>query len=510
MTGPMLDPVTLSVLASGLSGVAEEMGAALVRGAYSPNIKERRDSSAALFDAHGSMVAQAAHIPVHLGAMPEAVAAVMDRAPAPGDVWLLNDPYRGGTHLPDLTMVSPVEVDGRLVAYAVTRAHHDDVGGMSPGSMPSGSTELLQEGLVIPPVRVVAGGVAVDDVVDLVLANVRTPEVRRGDLRAQAAANGLAAGRLADLARRHGLNTLLAAFDDVQDYADRRTRELVAGLPNGSFRAEGSLEGDGVDEEPVPIVATVTVDGEAVDVDFSGTAPQVAGNLNCPIAVTRSACFFALRVLLPADVPANAGTYRALSIQAEPGSLLNARPPAAVVAGNVETSQRTADVVLDALGQMTEVPAEGMGTMNNVIVGGRGWSYYETIGGGQGASRRGPGPSGVHVGMSNTRNTPIEALELEYPMRVERYELRDGTGGSGRHRGGDGVVRAVRVLEPAEASVISERRRLAPQGRDGGGPGAVGRNLANGEALKAKDSRRLEAGDVIEVHTPGGGGWGDA
>jgi N-methylhydantoinase B len=507
-----LDPVTLSVMRSALEGVAAEMGTVLVRSAYSSNIKERRDCSAALFDDRGRMVAQAEHIPVHLGAMPESVAAVMARGAAPGDVFALNDPYTGGTHLPDITLVSPLAVEERLVGYAVTRAHHSDVGGMTPGSMPSGSRDLWQEGLVIPPVRLVRAGELDDDLLAILLANSRTPRLRRGDLRAQIAANQLAGHRLRELAERRGLDTLFAAYDEVLAYAERRTREALRVLPDGTYRASGELEGDGVSDADVPIAVAVTVNGDRMRIDFTGTADAVEGNVNCPIAVTRSACYFALRVLLPEDVPANAGTYAPLEIRAPEGSLVHAQPPHAVVAGNVETSQRLADIVLGALSQVADVPAAGQGTMNNVVIGGAGWTYYETIAGGQGASSRAAGPSGVHVGMTNTLNTPIEALELEYPMRVERYELVPGTGGRGAHPGGDGVVRSIRVLEPATVSLLTDRRRHRPQGARGGEPGAVGRNelgkWSDAEDLPPKTTRRLSAGELLIVVTPGGGGWG--
>ena len=508
MTRERLDPVTLSVLASALAGVAEEMGALLVRAAYSSNVKERRDCSTALFDARGRMVAQAEHIPVHLGAMPEAVEAVIARDPKPGDVFALNDPFAGGTHLPDITLVSPVAVAGEVVAYAVSRAHHSDVGGMTPGSMPSGSREIFQEGLVVPPVRILREGDEAEDVVALLLANVRTPVTRRGDLRAQIAANRLGGERLAELAGRHGLETLLAAFDDVIAYAERRAREAIRALPDGEYRAESEVEGDGVTDDDVPIRVRVAIAGDTLSVDFTGTAPAVPGNVNCPFAVTRSACVFALRVLLPDDLPTNAGASAPLDLLAPEGTLVNAQHPSAVVAGNVETSQRVADTVLLALAEATDLPAQGQGTMNNVVIGGRGWTYYETVGGGQGGSSRGPGPSGVHVGMSNTLNTPVEALELEYPLRVERYELRDGSGGAGRHTGGEGLVRAIRALEPATLSLLTDRRRHAPLGAAGGSHGAPGENLVNGERVAAKATRELAPGDLVTVATPGGGGWG--
>ena len=510
MSNGRLDPVTLSVLASALAGIAEEMGAVLIRGSYSSNIKERRDCSTALFDARGQMVAQAEHIPVHLGAMPEAVAAIKRRNPEPGDVFAINDPYSGGTHLPDITLVSPVALEGEILGYAVTRAHHSDVGGMRPGSAPSDSREIYQEGIIIPAVRLVRGGDYVDDVLDLLLANVRTPAIRRGDLRAQIAGNQIAEERVGELIERRGKEIVLAAFDEVISYTERRTREVIRDLPDGEYRAEDFMEGDGTADEDIPLRVKVRIKNDSMSIDFSGTSPAVRGNVNCPLAVTRSACYFALRVLLPGDVPANAGTYAPLDITAPKGSLVNAQSPSAVVAGNVETSSRIADTVLSALSGAAPLPAQGQGTMNNLVIGGAGWTYYETIGGGQGASHKGPGPSGVHVGMSNTLNTPTEAFELEYPMRVERYELLYGSGGEGEHRGGDGIVRSVRVLEPASLSLLTDRRRHGPRGVEGGEPGRVGHNLLNDEDLAPKVSRELEAGDVVTVETPGGGGYGRA
>jgi N-methylhydantoinase B len=504
-----IDPVTLSVFVNALTGIAEEMGAVLVRSSYSSNIKERRDCSCALFDADGLMIAQAEHIPVHLGAMGDTVAAVIERSPSPGDVFIVNDPFAGGSHLPDITLVAPVDVDGQIVAYTASRAHHSDVGGMTPGSMPAGSRTIFQEGIIVPPVRLVRYGEYVADVLELVLANVRTPELRRADLYAQIAANEIGAERMRALVQRHGLEFVRAGCAEVMAYGERRTREILRALPDGTYTADGEIEGDGVDDVDIPIRASVTIKGDSLHVDFAGTAPAVAGNVNCPLSVTRSACLFALRVLLPPDVPINAGSAAPLDVSVPQGALVDARHPSAVVAGNVETSQRIADVVLAALGEAVELPAAGQGTMNNLIIGGTDWTYYETIGGGQGASRSGPGPSGVHVGMSNTLNTPIESLELEFPLRVERYELRYGSGGDGANRGGDGIERRVRVLEPATLSLLTDRRRHGPRGKNGGADGSTGVNLLDGDPLPPKITRELEPNQVVTVRTPGGGGWGE-
>jgi N-methylhydantoinase B len=503
-----IDPVSLSVFTSALAGIAEEMGAVLIRSSYSSNIKERRDCSCALFDADGRMVAQAEHIPVHLGAMHDSVAAVRARAPQAGDVFILNDPYSGGTHLPDITIVAPVDVAGEIVGYTVTRAHHSDVGGMTPGSMPPDSRTIYQEGIIIPPLRLVRAGAYADDLLELLLANVRTPEIRRADLLAQIASCGVGADRVRALIERYGLEFVRAAFDEVIAYGERRARDALRTLRDGTYSADGEIEGDGVVDEDIPIRATVTIDGDSLQVDFAGTSGPVAGNVNCPSSVTRSACLFALRVLLPPDVPTNAGTAAPLEVRFPTASLVDAKAPAAVVAGNVETSQRLADVVLAALSAVVDLPAAGQGTMNNVIIGGDGWTYYETIGGGQGASSTGAGPSGVHVGMSNTLNTPIEALELEFPLRIERYQLRYGSGGDGVHRGGDGIERRIRVLEPATLSLLTDRRRHGPAGKEGGGPGACGENLVDDEPLPPKYTVELRAGQTVSVLTPGGGGWG--
>jgi N-methylhydantoinase B len=488
-------PVELQVIGASLRAIAEEMGAALIRSAFSANIKERRDCSTALFDERGRMITQAEHIPVHLGAMPEAVAAVMEHDPATGEPWILNDPYAGGTHLPDLTIVTRTEL-----GFAVTRAHHADVGGSEPGSIPPGSRTLAEEGVVIPPTRLD------DAALDSLVSRMRNPDERRGDLRAQLAAHRLAEARIAELCARRGRERIAAAMAELFDYSERVVRAAIRELPDGRFEGADSLE---TDEGVLEIRAAVTIAGDSIDVDFAGTAPQHDGNLNCPIAVTRSACFYVVRCLTAPDLPASGGAFVPVTVRAPRGCLVNARSPAAVAAGNTETSSRITDVVFAALGRAVPVPAQGQGTMNNVVLGNDRFTYYETIAGGQGACPNADGPSAVHVAMSNTLNTPAEALELAYPLRVERYELRRGSGGDGKHRGGDGVVRELRVLEPCRLSLLTQRRGLAPRGARGGGDGLPGRNLLNGEELPAFASLDLQPDDLLRIETPGGGGWGE-
>jgi N-methylhydantoinase B len=481
--------VELQVIGSSLRAIAEEMGAVLIRSAFSANIKERRDCSTALFDERGRMVVQAEHIPVHLGAMPDAVAAVMA---LPGDFWILNDPYTGGTHLPDVTLVSRT-----ALGYAVSRAHHADVGGMEPASLPAFSRELYQEGLIIPPTPLT------DEVIDLFVANARNPDERRGDLRAQIASHRLAAARVDELCARRGRERVSAAMDELYTYSERMVRAAIARLPDGTHTAEDVVEA--VDGE-LAIRATVVVVGEEIRIDFTGTSPQDAYNLNCPLAVTKSACYFVVRCLTEPDLPASGGAFAPVTVTAPEGCLVNARKPAAVVAGNTETSSRIVDVVFAAFGEY----AQGQGTMNNVALGNERFTYYETIGGGQGACADADGPSAVHVAMSNTLITPVEALELSYPLRVERWSLREGSGGAGTHRGGDGVVRELRVLDDCRLSVLAERRAHGPRGAAGGGDGAPGRTLVNGEEQPAKVTTALRAGDLVRIETPGGGGWGEA
>ncbi|MEA2385728.1 MAG: N-methylhydantoinase [Solirubrobacteraceae bacterium] len=490
-----LDPVALQVITGALRAACEEMGAVLVRSAHSANIKERRDCSTALFDPAGEMVMQAEHIPVHLGAMPAAVEAVLDCDHAPGVSWVLNDPYAGGTHLPDITVVTPAFTDdGELLGFAASRAHHADVGGRVPGSMPADSKTLDEEGVVIAP-RVLD-----DHAIAELAGQMRQPAQRRADLRAQLAANRVGGMRLGELAERVGTEQLREATGAVLDYAERRTRSCIEELEDGERDAVDVLETAAGDLE---LRLTATVKGDELTLDFAGSADQYDGNLNCPLAVTRSACLFAVRVLTDPDIPPSAGAYRPITVTAPEGSLLNARSPAAVAGGNVETSSRVADLVLRAFGR-----AVGQGTMNNVTLGTEDWTYYETLGGGQGACPDADGPSGVHVAMSNTLNTPVEALELEFPLRVTEYAMRRDSGGAGAHRGGDGVIREVEALEDMTYSLLTERRRHPPPGADGGADGACGRNLVAGEEVEPKASGTLRAGDRLRIETPGGGGHG--
>jgi N-methylhydantoinase B len=495
-----LDPIALQVLIGGLRAACEEMGAALIRSAYSANIKERHDCSTALFDAAGELVMQAEHIPVHLGSMPDAVAAVLDEEQRPGVAWILNDPYRGGTHLPDITLISPVFIDAELLGFAASRAHHADVGGAFPAGMPATSTSLEEEGVVIPPTRIDG------DELEQLAARMRSPRQRLADLRAQQAANRLGELRLGELCERLGSQRLRAGMEEILAYSERRTRASLAALPDGSYVAEDVLEDDADGTETdVTLRVEATISGAGLRLDFSGTDPQVAGNLNCPLSVTKSAAFFAVRVLTDPDAPPSAGAHRPIGVVAPPGCVLNARYPAAVAAGNVETSSRVADLVIAALAGALPAPAEGQGTMNNLTLANPDFTYYETLGGGQGACPNADGPSAIHVAMSNTLNTPVEALESEFPLRVRELSIREGSGGEGARRGGEGLVREIEALAPMRFSLITERRRHAPRGR-GGGDGAPGVHQLDGQPLPSKCEGDLEPGNRLRIETPGGGG----
>ena len=520
----MVDPLTLEVLRHSLAGIAEEMGTTLRRTAHSPNITEREDCSCALLTPSGELCAQAEHIPVHLGAMPASVAALLARFPAlaEGDVAVVNDPFSGGTHLNDLTMLSPVfdrgEGSGRLLGYVATRAHHADVGGKTPGSMPGDSTDIFQEGLRLPPVIAWRAGIADDGILGIIGANSRSPRERLGDLRAQAGAHAVGANRLRALAARMGTEGLAAAMEDLIAYSERRVRAGIAALPDGAWSFEDFLDSDGVSGRPVRIAVIVAIDGDQMVVDFTGSDPQVPGNVNAPLPVTISAVAFAVRALTGPDVPPTAGGMRPVRVIAPAGSIVNARAPAAVSAGNVETSQRILDTVFGALARAipAAVPAASQGTMNNLLVGTGSFAYYETTGGGQGARpapRGRHGMDGVHTGMTNTQNTPAEALEYAFPLRVRRCELRDGTGGDGTWRGGMGIRRDVEILSAtATVSLQTDRRTRGPWGLAGGSPGAPGRNLLirDGREAELPDKCTFEArrSDIVSVQTPGGGGWG--
>jgi len=519
------DPILLELYRHRFTGVAEEMGVTLQRTSYSPNIKERLDFSCAVFDAGGQMVAQAAHIPVHLGAMPASVAAALravERWEA-GDLVVLNDPYEGGTHLPDLTMVSPVFVPSEGVAsrepafFVASRAHHADIGGMTPGSLPL-STEIYQEGLIIPPVKLYRAGRPNEDLLRLLLRNVRTPEERRGDLDAQRAAHAVGERRLHALVERHGPDDVAAYATHLRTYSERLLRAEIVGWPDGTYRFEDGLEQPDGSTASIRVCATVC--GDHITFDFAGTAAAMDGSLNAVLSITASACYYVVCCLAAEAIPLNAGCFAPVTVTAPEGCLVNARPPAAVAGGNVETSQRIVDVVLGALAPALpdRIPAASQGTMNNLTIGGRHadgrpYAYYETIAGGMGAAPDADGLDGVHVHMTNTRNTPVEALELAFPFRITQYRLRPGSGGAGRHRGGDGVVREYEMLEPATVTMLTERRARPPWGLAGGQAGQPGRNLlfrtdGTEEILPARFTRRFFPGDRLRIETPGGGGWG--
>jgi N-methylhydantoinase B/oxoprolinase/acetone carboxylase alpha subunit len=504
-----------------LVSIAEEMGVVLRKTSYSANIKERRDYSCAVYDARGEAVAMGDHMPVHLGAMPLSVRAAMDAFDLqPGDVALLNDPFRGGTHLPDITAVAPVFTHGftrgrRPAFYLANRAHHADVGGMSPGSMPL-AREIFQEGIRIPPVLIQRRGTIDRALLDLLLANVRTPQEREGDLRAQLAAIHRGETRLRELVAKQGEARVRRNMREIQDYSARMMQAAIRKLARGTYRFEDCLDNDGVTGRPVWIRAAVTIANGRAIVDFTGSAPQVQGSVNANFAVTLAATMYVFRCLIPDDVPFTAGILRPIRVIAPEGSVVNARPPAAMAAGNVETSQRITDVLLGALAGAApdRIPAASSGTMNNLSFGGGGFAYYETIAGGMGASAHADGASAIHTHMTNSWNTPIEAFEHQYPVRIAGYRVRRGSGGAGAHRGGDGIVREFEFLVPAEVTLLSDRRERGPWGLGGGSPGKPGRNtlVRAGRSRNLPGKTRFDArpGDLLRIETPGGGGWGRA
>src|SRR4051812_14036277 len=520
------DPIELEIFKNLYHSIAEEMGAALRRTAFSPNIKERRDYSCAVFDSNGEVIAMGDHMPVHLGSMPMSVhAAIADLDFAPGDMAMLNDPFRGGTHLPDITVVAPVFIAKRKKPdfYVASRAHHADVGGMYAGSMGM-CREIYQEGFRIPPVKLMRGGKMDRDILNLLLANVRTPEEREGDLGAQIAACHTGSTRLLEVCKRYGAKRVHQAAGELLEYSEEMMRAFLAEVPPGIYRADDFLDDDGVTDEPVRIAVAITFaprSKTAVTVDFTGSSPQVQGSINAVDAITVSACFYVFRCLLSDDVPATAGLLRPIEVIAPSGSIVNSRPPAAVAGGNVETSQRIVDVLMRALAQaMPErIPAAASGTMNNLTIGGidprsgEPFAYYETIAGGMGARPTKDGVSGVHTHMTNSLNTPVEALEYAYPFRVTEYSIRRGSGGDGQFRGGDGVVREVELLTDSEVTLLSDRRKRGPYGLSGGDDGQTGKTTVvhidgSRQQLAGKTSVRLKKGDRVRVESPGAGGWG--
>jgi N-methylhydantoinase B len=540
------DRIELEIFKNLYHSIAEEMGAALRRTAFSPNIKERRDYSCAVFDANGQVIAMGDHMPVHLGSMPMSVQAAIAAGPmGPGDVVMLNDPFRGGTHLPDITLVAPVYIQQRGMRspqrpdfYVASRAHHADVGGAFPGSMGL-CREIYQEGVRIPPVTLIHAGVTDRDLLAMLLNNVRTPEEREGDLGAQIAACHTGAERLREVCGRYGVERAKRAAADLLEYAEELMRAFLQCVPAGEYRAEDFMDSDGITERPIKIAVTIHVHSgmqptsvakargrgqrHMVKVDFTGSDPQVEGSVNAVAAITYSACFYVFRCLLTEDVPAAAGLMRPIHVIAPEGTIVNARPPAAVAGGNVETSQRIVDVLLRALAQAVpdRVPAAASGTMNNLTIGGidprtrEPFTYYETIAGGMGARPGKPGVSGVHTHMTNSLNTPAEALEYAYPLRVRSYSLRTGSGGDGKFCGGDGIIREIEVLTECEVTLLADRRSRGPWGLRGAADGAAGKTTVlrqdgSSELMPAKFSTRLYKGERIRIETPGGGGWGIA
>lgn len=517
-----IDPVELEIFKNIFVSICEEMGATLKRVAYSPNIKERRDYSCAVFDASGETVAQGDHMPVHLGSMPMSVLSAINEVEfEPGDMVILNDPFHGGTHLPDITLIKPIFLkDEKKPSYFVAnRAHHADVGGMSPGSMPL-STEIFQEGIIIPPVKLEAGGKLNRDLLRIILGNVRTPEEREGDLAAQIAADRIGERRLIEITDKYGRDKLMTAMEELKNYAERITRRAIEEVPDGSYSFVDFMDDDGVGRKPVKIAVRITISGDEAVIDFSGSSPQVPGSINAVYAITLSAVFYVFRTIVNCDVPSNAGGFRPLTVIAPEGSLVNARGKAAVAGGNVETSQRIVDVLLGALSQAIpdRLPAASSGTMNNISIGGvdpetgEPFAYYETIGGGMGARPGADGISGVHTHMTNSLNTPVEAMEHSFPLRIRSYRLRKGSGGGGSYGGGEGIVREYQFLGEGQLSILSERRRFAPYGLCGGLPGRVGRNsliTRRGEiSLPSKVNIKVAPGDILRIETPGGGGYG--
>jgi N-methylhydantoinase B len=510
-----MDAVNLTLFASRIEAVCEEMGAVLQRAAFSPNIRDRLDFSCAVFDAQGELCAQAAHIPVHLGSMAYAMRDIVRKIEwHDGDMIVLNDPYFGGTHLPDVTLIAPLFVGEQLLGFVANRAHHADIGASSPGSMPV-SSSLEEEGMIIPPSNLVHSGAIDEAMMAHMTGATQHPDHARGDFAAQISANHAGVQRLREMIAATGTDKYIEALRALNDYAERLACDALADLPDGEYCFEDVMDDDGQGNADIPIHVRIKVDGHQIHVDFSGTAQQVQGNINCPLSVAAAGVYYVFRCLMPEQTPACAGSFRSIHIEAPEGCLLNAKRPAAVAAGNVETSTRVVDVVTGALAQAipTRIPAASHGSMNNVAMGHRGekgvsWDYYETLGGGMGAGASGGGWSAVQTHMTNTLNTPVEVLEMHYPLRITRYALRDNSGGAGKHAGGDGLVREYEFLQPASVTLLTERRRHNPWGLQQGLAGEPGCNKHNDDPLPGKVSLVMQKGDHLTVMTPGGGGWG--
>ena len=510
-----MNAIELSIFASRLNAICDEMGAVLQRAAFSPNIRDRLDFSCAVFDAEGELCAQAAHIPVHLGSMAYAMRDIVCSLDwQAGDMVILNDPFLGGTHLPDVTLIAPLFIDGQLIAFIANRAHHADIGADSPGSMPLSRT-LEEEGLIIPPTCLLVAGEIDEAQLHKITAATRSGESGQGDLAAQISANHSGVQRLQDLINSTGVTVYQQGLTKLNDYAQRLATSALAEIPDGDYSFTDVMDDDGMGTQDIPVTVSLNIKTGQIHADFSGTAAQVAGNINCPLSVAAAAVFYVFRCLMPAQTPACAGSFRPISLSAPEGCLLNAKRPAAVAAGNVETSTRVVDVVMGALAQALPdlIPAASHGSMNNLAMGYAGgeaanWDYYETIGGGSGAGSRGAGASAIQTHMTNTRNTPIEVLEMQYPLRVHRYAIRRNSGGAGTQKGGDGLIREFEFLQPASITLLTERRCHPPWGLNGGQPGKPGSNQLNGQPLAGKVNLEVKAGDVLTIETPGGGGWG--
>ncbi len=509
-----MDAIQLSLFANRIAAICDEMGAVLRRAAFSPNIRDRLDYSCAVFDVEGQLCAQAAHIPVHLGSMAYAMSGLVnERSWTHGDMLLLNDPFQGGTHLPDVTLIAPVFVRGQCVGFVVNRAHHADIGAESPGSMPIAGT-LDEEGLRIPPVLLVEGGAVNEQVLDDIIACTHNAAITRGDFSAQISANRTGVRRITELVEVMGTEAYAVALRELNEYGERMARQALEQLPDGRYRFTDYLDDDGLGTRDIRLCVELLIQGSSVNVDFSGTASQVAGNINCPVPVVAAAVFYVFRCLMDERTPACSGSFRPVCLQVPEGCLLNARYPAAVAAGNVETSSRVVDLLLGALSEAVPdlIPAASQGSMNNLAMGARGaggsWDYYETVGGGMGAGPHGGGLDAVQTHMTNTLNTPVEVVESMFPLRICRYRIRRGSGGVGRRNGGNGLLREYRFLSPAQVTLITERRERAPWGLAGGAAGKPGRNELNGTVVAAKTALDVDAGDHLLIRTPGGGGFG--